>query len=223
MGVLERSVVRRSMRPGLETEISEDYPLPANLRSLLCTYDRKDYGGWPSRTSMPRDGEVFSFWGRRYMIAPSTISPQAGRGLFVAQDIHVPPHSEVTLMSFCGPMYSWSTWHRLVRYTRSMTTYGLCANVASLTEENRARAFGERMYIDGRPYTQGNIAGLINSSRGRDHYTNCVFVECSNSHIPEHMSQDVQIYILVTAIRSLHVGEEILVNYPWRRQDRAPI
>jgi hypothetical protein len=79
------------------------------------------------------------------MIAPSTISQQAGRGLFVAQDIHVPPHSEVTLMSFCGPMYSWSTWHRLVWYIRSIITYGLCANAASMTEDNRARAFSERI------------------------------------------------------------------------------
>ncbi len=220
--MLERSVVRRSMCPGQEIETANDYPIPEALRSLLHGYNREEYGGWPSGTPMPLDGEVFSFWGRRFIIAPSTISG-GGRGLFVAQDIHVPSHSEVTLMSYCGPMYNWSTWHQLVRYTRSMTTYGLCVNAASLFEENRARAFGERIYIDGRPYTQGNIAGLINSSRGRNHYTNCVFVECSNSHIPEYMTRDVSSYILVAAIRTLRVGEEIFVNYPWRRQDRAPI
>ena len=156
------------------------------------------------------------------MIAPSTISPNAGRGLFVAQPVHVPANSEVTLMSYCGPMYTWSAWHRLVRYVRSMTTYGLCANSVSLGEQNMTRAYGQRIYIDGRPYTQGNIAGFINSSRGRDHYTNCVFVECRNSHIHEHMTEDVPMYILVSAIRSLRVGDELLINYPWRRRERAP-
>ena len=80
-----------------------------------------------------------------------------------------------------------------------------------------------RGYIDGRLYTQGNIVGLIKCSRGRNHYKNCVYVECSNSNVLEYMTRDVPIYILVTAIRTLHVGEEIFVNYPWRRQDRAPI
>jgi hypothetical protein len=95
-----------------------------------------------------------------------------------------------------------------------MTTPGVCANVASITKENRARAFGERIYINRRPYTQGNITRLINSSRLRSHYTNCVFIRCSNSHIPEHIIEDVPIYILVAAIRLLRVGGEILVNYP---------
>jgi hypothetical protein len=88
-----------------------------------------------------------------------------------------------------------------------------------MTEDNRAFAFGERIYINGRPYTQENIARLINNNRRRNHYTNCVFIECSNSHILEHMTQDVPIYILVATIRSLRVGEETLVNYPWHRQD----
>jgi hypothetical protein len=112
-------------------------------------------------------------------------------------------------------MYKWSAWHRLVRYVRSMTTYGLCANSVSLGEQNMTRAYG-------RPYTQGNIVGFSNSSRGRDHYTNCVFVECSNSHIHEHMTEDVPICILVSAIRSLQVGDKLLINYPWHRREQAP-
>jgi hypothetical protein len=31
----------------------------------LCTYNRQLYGGWPQGTSIPIDGEVFSYWGRR--------------------------------------------------------------------------------------------------------------------------------------------------------------
>ena len=41
-------MIHRSMRPGLETEISENYPLPAELRPLIRTYDRQAYGGGPS-------------------------------------------------------------------------------------------------------------------------------------------------------------------------------
>ena len=49
-----------------------------------------------------------------------------------------------------------------------------------------------------------------------------MFVECSYSHIHEHMTRDVPIYVLVPTIRSLRIAEEILVNYPWCRQDRVP-
>ena len=168
----------------------------------------------------PRDGEVFSFWGARYLIAPSTI-PSSGRGLFIAQDLHVPAHSEVTLMSFCGPIYDWGPWHQLVHYLHSMTTYGLCLNAASLTKRGITHNEGERNYIDGRPYSQGNIAGLINSSRGRHEMTNCTFVECENGHEPNHMSRDVPRYIVVNAFRTLRAGEELLVNYGWRRRPLA--
>ena len=126
-------------------------------------------------------------------------------------------------MSFCGPIYGWGTWHALVRFIRSMTTYGLCANAASLTERNIQHNYGSRLYIDGRPYAQGNIAGLINSSRGRNERTNCTFMECENSHEPCYMSRDVPIYIVVSATRSLQAGEELFVNYGWRRPSPAPL
>lgn len=129
-------------------------------------YDQRHYGG-ALGAALPENGEVFNFWGARYVIAPSTI-PNGGRGLFIAQDLRVPANSEVTLMSFCGPIYGWGAWHALVRFIRSMTTYGLCANAASLTERNIRYNCGSWLYVDGRPYAQGNIAGLINSSRGRN-------------------------------------------------------
>ena len=56
---------------------------------------------------------------------------------------------------------------------RSMRTNELCANLTSLTEQNKAHAYDEQKYISGRPYTQVNIAGLINNNQGRNHYTNC--------------------------------------------------
>lgn len=126
-------------------------------------------------------------------------------------------------MSFCGRIYRWGPWHQLTRYIQSMSTYGLCLNAASLSDRGITHAEGQRLYVDGRPYSQGNIAGLINSSRGMSARTNCTFVECENSHEPGHMSRDVQRYIVVNAIRSLRAGDELLVNYGWRRPPRAPL
>ena len=103
-----------------------------------------------------------------------------------------------------------------------MTVYGLCANAASLIERGIIHNEGEQIYIDGRPYAQGNIAGLINSSRGRHERTNCTFVECENGHEPGHMSRNVPRYIVVNATRSLQAGEELLLNYRWRRRSPAP-
>ena len=122
-------------------------------------------------------------------------------------------------MCFCGPIYRWGPWHHLTRYIQSMTTYGLCLNAASLSGRGITHAEGQRLYVDGRPYSQGNIAGLINSSRGRSARTNCIFVECENSHEPRHMSRDVPRYIIVHAIKSLRAGDELLVNYGWRCGD----
>ncbi|KAH6556497.1 hypothetical protein KP509_1Z174500 [Ceratopteris richardii] len=96
------------------------------------------------------------------MIAASTIT-NASRGLFIVDDLYVPPNSKVTLMSFCGPIYGWGDCHRLSRYVQSMSTYGICLNAASLTSRRILHAKNERLYIDGRPYTHGNIAGLINN------------------------------------------------------------
>ena len=47
-------------------------------------------------------------------------------------------------------------------------------------------------------------------------------MECKNGHEPNHMSRDVSRYIVVNAIRILRVGEELLVNYGWRRCPPAP-
>ncbi|KAH7442447.1 hypothetical protein KP509_03G089000 [Ceratopteris richardii] len=157
------------------------------------------------------------------MIAPSTIT-NVGRGLFIVEDLYVPPNFEVTLMSFCGPIYGWGDWHRFSRYVQSMSTYGICLNVASLTSRRILHAENERLYIDGRPYTHGNIAGLINSSRGlhNSSRTNCTFEEHENSHESPYMSRDVSRYIVVNAITTLHASDELLVNYGWRRPPRAP-
>ncbi|MCO5556882.1 hypothetical protein L7F22_010436 [Adiantum nelumboides] len=90
--LLQIDILRQSIPLSLESETSCDYVLLDRLQSLLHTYNCRHYGGWEGG-SLPRDGEVFSFWGTRYMIAPSSI-PTGGRGLFIAQDLQVPPNSE---------------------------------------------------------------------------------------------------------------------------------
>lgn len=100
---------------------------------------------------------------------------------------------------------------------------GLCCNAASCNERGITHSKGEQLYFCGRPFSQGNIAGLINSSRGRNTLTNCAFVECKNGHELEHISRDVPRYILVYAVRSLRVGDELFVNYGWRRRTPAPL
>ena len=154
--------MQQPLRPGLESETSHDYVLPHHLQDLVHTYDRRHHGGWKGE-SLPEVGKVFSFWGACYMIAPSSIL-DGGRGLFIAQDVQVPPNSKVTLMCFFGPIYEWSTWHSLAHYISSMGTYGMCLNAASLFARGNTHSQGQRLYIDGRPYTQGNIAVLINNS-----------------------------------------------------------
>ena len=193
--------------------------MPHHVQDLVHTYDCRHYGGWEGE-SRPRDGEVFSFWDAPYMIAPSSI-PNEGRGLFIAQDLHVPPNLEVTLMCFCGPIYGWGTWHSLAHYIPSMSTYGMCLNAVSLFARGKTRSKGQRLYIDERPYTQGNIAGLIKNSQGRSPRTNCTSVECENGHEPGYMSRDVPRYILVNANRTLRAGDELLANYGFQRPPQA--
>ena len=75
---------------------------------------------------------------------------------------------------------------------------------------------GHILYIDGRAYTQKNIARFINSSRGRDPNVrpNCQFVEVINDRDGD-MERDVNRLIMVEAIMDLTTGDELLINYPF--------
>ncbi|KAH7437566.1 hypothetical protein KP509_05G078500 [Ceratopteris richardii] len=135
------------------------------------------------------------------MIAPSIIT-NASRGLFIVEDLYVPLNSEVTLMSFYGRIYGWGDWHRLACYVQSMSTYGICLNATSLTTRRISHAKNERLYIDGRPYTHGNIVGLINSNRGlyNSLRTNCIFEDrkiVMNPHTWVEMYQDTHLSMLL--------------------------
>eukprot|EP00249_Psilotum_nudum_P024713 c29272_g1_i1 orf=461-991(+) len=154
------------------------------------------------------------------MIAPSSIY-RAGRGLYTLTDIFVPREAYVTLMLFCGPEYTWGQWHQLSTYVVSMTTYSICSNVASIAEQHEMGLptnYGEHLYIDGRPYTHGNIAALINSSRGDPDMTNCIFLEETRVH-EEHMAHMLDHCVVVSTIHTIWAGSELLANYSFLRRD----
>ena len=75
---------------------------------------------------------------------------------------------------------------------------------------------GNLLYIDGHAYTHKNIAGFINSSKGKDPTIrpNCQFVEVINDKEGD-MERQVEIFIMVEAITDLTIGDELLINYPF--------
>ena len=64
------------------------------------------------------------------------------------------------------------------------------------------------MYIDGRPKESNNIAGFINSTQpgSRNNKPNCIFEGHEGNHV------------FVCAIKSIDVGEELLINYNFNRK-----
>jgi hypothetical protein len=68
---------------------------------------------------------------------------------------------------------------------------------------------GETIYIDGRPKAVGNIVGFINSTRPMttNKQPNCVFDGCEGNRV------------FICAIKSIVVGEELLIDYNLNRID----
>ena len=82
-----------------------------------------------------------------------------------------------------------------------MHGYALSANYIQHKENDQIKRFS--MYIDGRPKAIGNIASFINSMRpsSTSKQTNCIF--------EVHEGNEV----FVCAIKSISVGEELLIDY----------
>ena len=141
---------------------------------------------------------------RMYRIAPSSIH---GFGLFSMDGIKVKYGGLVELFEYVGPCYTYGVWLRLVQYMPSMRRYSLAANYIQLKDNNRHK--GETMYIDGRPKASGNIAGLINSKRpGKTRKElNFIFEEHEGNRI------------FVCVVKTIMIGEELLVNYNLNRVD----
>ena len=82
-----------------------------------------------------------------------------------------------------------------------MHRYGLSANYIQL--KDKAQNKGAMMYMDGRPKTTGNIVGFINSTQPGStlKQPNCIFESREGN------------CVFVCAIKSIAVGEELLIDY----------
>ena len=108
------------------------------------------------------------FCGNHFMISKSNIDA-ANLGLFILSHVPVPPKHSIKLMSFCGPIYCHSNYLNIVKYKHNISMYSMRMNGYASRKFNR----NNMLYIDGRPHTHGNIAGLINSSRCSLFSANC--------------------------------------------------
>ena len=110
-------------------------------------------------------------------------------------------------MEYFGPSYNYNDWMQLVQYTQSMHRFEFSANYLQLKDKDQNK--GETLYIDGRPKKTGNIVGFINSTQlgSTLKKPNCIF-EAREGNC-----------VFVCAIKSIVVGEELLINYNLNRVD----
>ena len=110
-------------------------------------------------------------------------------------------------MEYVGPCYNYNDWMCLVQYTWSMRRYGLLANYIQL--KYKAQNKGATMYMDGRPKTTSNIAGLINSTKPG-----------STLKQPNYIFESREWNrVFVCAIKSIAASEELLIDYNLNRVD----
>ncbi|CAM6082854.1 unnamed protein product [Calypogeia fissa] len=153
-------------------------------------------------------------WGRRWIVQPSSLGPPVGLGLFFLDDIIVDDlasvHERPQLLPFYGQKYSERSWRILSRQCPSFGRYAIAVN-----------ADAHYSQMDGYPPRTGNLAGFINSFRGhvrRGFQPNAEWVEYipGTSQHPR-MTPQYTHYVLTHATRTIRVGDEILVDYEWRR------
>jgi hypothetical protein len=90
------------------SEGSNGFPLPIYMKSKYQThYNQALYGTWLSSMLVPDVGTNFFFCSNSYVISKSKIDV-SNLGLFVLSHVYVPPKQSITLMPFCGPLYSHS-------------------------------------------------------------------------------------------------------------------
>jgi hypothetical protein len=170
---------------------------------------------YPAHVGFPDDiphGVAFTVWGRSWVVQESSLGPDAGMGLFACDDIVVPdgctPEDHPVLFPFHGPKYGDSAWRILSRQCPTFGRYALHIDLDPRWS-----------FIDGYPPRTSNVAGYINSCRGRVRQgtlPNAEWVEyVDHTHplIPAKYSH----FVLTHAIRSIAAGDEILVDYDWRR------
>ena len=88
-----------------------------------------------------------------------------------------------------------------------MHRYVLSANYLQLKDKGQNK--GATLYINRMPKSTGNIAGFINNTQlgSTLKKPNCIFEGCEGN------------YVFVSAIKSIAIGEELLLNYNLNRVD----
>jgi hypothetical protein len=138
-----------------------------------------------------------------------------GLGVFAMEDIvvsdHCPVHLRPDLFPFSGVMYSRYEWGVLSRQCSTFGRYAL-----GLRHDPSTYAF-----LDGYPPRAGGLAGYINSSTGlsrrlgRPMSANAEWVEIVAGH--RLVDPSIQYFVMTCATRTIRAGDEILVDYTWRR------
>ena len=115
-------------------------------------------------------------------------------------------------MQFFSPIYCRYAYLNIVKYTHIISMYSMCMNDFVYGKFNKKNL----IYIDGHPFTHGNIAGFINSSRCSLFFANCSFEE---QFIDQElfMKRKTSRFVVVHAIHSFSLGEELLINYNFHR------
>ena len=95
----------------------------------------------------------------------------------------------------------------LFNIKKSMRRYALSENYIQQQDNNQSKSVA--IYIDGRPKEIGNIAGFINSTwpGSTIKKPNCIFEAHEGNHV------------FICAIKSIRVGEELLIDYNLNRID----
>ena len=142
-------------------EVSDDFPLPIHLQSNFQNFYNRDlYGTWSSFIPVPDVGTTIFFFGSSYMIVKSKINVENLRFLILSH-VFVPPKKSLSLMSFCGCLYSRFDYFNIVKYKHIISMYSMCMSVYASGNFNKKNL----LYIDDSPRTHGNIAGFINIYR----------------------------------------------------------
>jgi hypothetical protein len=194
--------------PFLDTRV-----IPRELHGRALEVIRDAY---PLDVGLPDDeipiGEEIRVWDRRWIVRPSSLGLHCSLGLFAMEDIVVPdgclPEERPELFPFHGPTYSHSHWRILSRQCPTFGRYGIKVDLRS-----------EKAFMDGYPPRTGNLAGYINSTRGhvRDGvHPNAEWVEYFPGHHPL-IAPTLTQFVITHAIRTIRAGDEILVDYEFRR------
>jgi hypothetical protein len=115
-------------------------------------------------------------------------------------------------MPFCGPIYSLFDYLNIVKYKHRISMYSINMNdyaYGNISKKNM-------LNIDNRPWTHRNIAGFINNCRSSLFSANCSFEEHSNDK-EFFMKRKTSRFVVVHAIHSLSLGDELLINYNFHR------